>query len=76
MGVAANPGAWYRSSMRKGIELTAPKGGFLTLADVIAFTEQAMQDGASLTTEVGARISFGGKLQKLTIIIDTDAPKE
>jgi hypothetical protein len=58
--------------MRKGIEVTAPKGRFLTLADVISFTEIAMQDGARMDTTVHGQVSFGGKLQKLTITFDTD----
>ncbi len=58
--------------MRKGLEIVAAKGRVLTLGDVIAFTEAAMRDDAPQSLEVHARVSFGGKLQKIMIVHDTD----
>lgn len=58
--------------MRKGLEIRAAKGMFLTLDDVARFVQQAMRDGASGSTVLGARVSFGSKLQALNITIDTD----
>lgn len=62
--------------MRKGLEIKADRGTFLTLDDVASFVQQAMRDGASGSTVLGARVSFGSKLQALTITIDTDMTKE
>lgn len=56
-------------AMRK-IEHTAGKGQLLTLDEVAAWVQDAMRSGATGSETVGARVSFGAKLQKITVEVD------
>lgn len=53
-------------ALRK-IEHKAAKGAFLSLDELAAFVQEAMRSGASGGTVVEAAVSFGGKLQRLTV---------
>jgi hypothetical protein len=57
----------------KKIEHKAAKGQKLTLDEVAAFVQDAMQSGASGSEIVGGDFSFGGKLQALSV--DVDVPR-
>jgi hypothetical protein len=57
--------------MRKGIEQAADKGSFLSLDQLAEFVQEAMRAGAEGSEIVQARVSFGGKLQKITLTLDT-----
>jgi hypothetical protein len=54
----------------KRIEHEAEKGEFLTLDQVAAFAQDAMRSGAFGHEIVRARVSIGGKLQKLGIEVE------
>ncbi|RDG37946.1 hypothetical protein [Streptomyces corynorhini] len=55
----------------KSVEHAAAPKHLLTLDEVAAWVQDAMRSGASGTETVAARVSFGGKLQKIGIVIDT-----
>jgi hypothetical protein len=55
----------------KKVEHVAPKKQALTLDDVAAFVADARQSGAAGTEEIDAGITWGGKLQKLAVEVDT-----
>lgn len=59
-----------RMAMKK-VEHAAAKGRFLTLDEVAAFVQDAMRAGADGSTVVKATVSFGGKLQKLSVDAET-----
>lgn len=56
------------------IEHAAPKKQGLTLDQLAAFVQAAMRSGAAGTEVVGAGITFSGKLQKISVEVDTQAP--
>lgn len=58
------------------IELVAAKKQALTLDEVAAWVQDAMRSGASGTEVVGARVGFGGQLQKIGVDVETAAGKE
>lgn len=53
------------------IEHAAEKKQLLTLDQVAAFAQDAMRAGATGTETVNAGVSFGGKLQKIGVEVDT-----
>jgi hypothetical protein len=55
----------------KKIEHSAPKKQFMNLNDLEAFAADARRSGATGTEPIEASISWGGKLQKLAIDVDT-----
>lgn len=55
----------------KKVEHAADKGHFLTLDEVAAFVQDAMRTGADGSAVVKATVSFGGKLQKLSVDAET-----
>lgn len=57
----------------KKIEHVAPKGQLLTVDEVAAWVQDAMRSGATGTEVVAARVSFGGKLQKIAVDVDVTA---
>lgn len=59
-------------AMRK-IEHAAAKGELLTLDEVAVWVQDAMRSGASGSELVTARVSFGGKLQKIAVDVETKA---
>lgn len=59
---------------KKTIEHAAPKGEFLTLDEVAAWVQDAMRAGADGGTVVKAVVSFGGKLQKISVQTETVSP--
>lgn len=56
---------------KKKVEHAADKGSFLTLDDLAAFVQDAMRTGADGGAVVNATVSFGGKLQKLSVDAET-----
>lgn len=56
---------------KKKVEHAADKGQFLTLDDLAAFVQDAMRTGADGGTVVHAAVSFGGKLQKIGVDVET-----
>lgn len=62
----------------KRIEHAAPKKQFMTLDEVAAFVRDAMRSGADGSETVAATVSFGQKLQKLSVELDhrSTAPDE
>lgn len=52
---------------RKRLEHAADKGQFLTLDELAAWVQDAMQSGVDGGTVVHAVVSFGGKLQKISV---------
>lgn len=56
----------------KKIEHRAAKGEFLSLDELAAFVQEAMRAGVAGSEAVQASVSFGGKLQRLTV--DMPAP--
>lgn len=57
----------------KKIEHKAPKKAFLTLAEVEAFVRAAKQAGAAGGEVVEAEASFGAKLQRIAVQVDSGA---
>jgi hypothetical protein len=57
----------------KKVEHAADKGQYLTLDEVAAFVQDAMRTGADGSTVVNATVSFGGKLQKISVDVETVA---
>lgn len=57
---------------RRKIEHAAEKKQLLTLDQLAAFVQDAMRSGASGSEVVAAAVSFGGKLQRVSIDIDAD----
>jgi hypothetical protein len=55
----------------KKVEHAADKGRFLTLDEVAAFVQDAMRSGADGSTVAKATVSFGGKLQKISVDVET-----
>lgn len=51
----------------KKIEHKAPRKAFLTLDELAAFVQEAMRAGASGREVVAAAVSFGSKLQGLSV---------
>lgn len=51
----------------KTIEHAAGKGQHLTLDEVAAWVQDAMRAGVDGSTPVAARVSFGGKLQRISV---------
>ncbi|WP_405590004.1 hypothetical protein [Streptomyces sp. NBC_01190] len=58
---------------KKTVEHKADKGKTLTLDEVAAFVQDAMRSGANGDELVGGRISWGGKIQKLNVEVQTPA---
>lgn len=56
-------------SSRK-IEHKAPKKQVLTLDEVAAFVQDALRSGATGSEAVAATVSFGGKLQVVSVDVD------
>jgi hypothetical protein len=56
---------------KKKVEHAADRGQFLTLDEVAAFVQDAMRTGADGGTVVNATVSFGGKLQKIGVDVDS-----
>lgn len=55
----------------KKIEHTAEKKQLLTLDEVAAWVQDAMRSGATGRETVAARVSFGGRLQKISVDVET-----
>lgn len=55
----------------KTIQHAAPKRSALTLDQLGAFVQDAMRSGATGTEIVAAAVSFSGKLQKISVSIET-----
>lgn len=55
---------------RRRIEHAAPKKQHLTLDEIAAWVQDAMRSGASGSEVVAATVSFGGKLQKISIEVE------
>jgi hypothetical protein len=55
----------------KKVEHNAPKKQALTLDDVAAFVQDARRSGATGTEEIDAGVTWGGKLQKLSVEVAT-----
>ncbi|GHK02864.1 hypothetical protein SY2F82_46610 [Streptomyces sp. Y2F8-2] len=51
----------------KKVEHSAPKKQVMTLDELEAFVQDARRTGATGREEVEARVSFGGKIQKLSV---------
>jgi hypothetical protein len=51
----------------KRIEHTADRGQHLTLDEIATWVQDAMRAGADGSTVVEARVSLGGKLQKIGV---------
>ncbi|MCW2904421.1 MAG: hypothetical protein JWO67_6686 [Streptosporangiaceae bacterium] len=58
---------------KKKVEHAATRGQHLTLDEVAAFVQDAMRSGADGSAVVNATVSFGGKLQKLSVDVETVA---
>jgi hypothetical protein len=56
------------------IEDAAEKKQSLTLDQLAAFVQDAMRSGASGGELVSARVSFGAKLQTISIEVETSTP--
>lgn len=52
---------------KRTIEIKADKGQHLTLDEVAAWVQDAMRSGADGSTVVQASVSFGQKLQKISV---------
>ena len=52
---------------KRTIEIKADKGQFLTLDEIAAWVQDAMRSGASGSSIAEAGVSFGGKLQKISV---------
>lgn len=57
----------------KRVEHAAAKGQLLTLDEVAVWVQDAMRSGATGGEVVSVKISFGGKLQKIAVDVDTKA---
>jgi hypothetical protein len=57
----------------KKIEHKAGKGRTLTLDELAAFVQDAMRSGAAGDEPVSARVSFGGKIQQLSVDVPESA---
>lgn len=55
---------------RRRIEHSAPKKQALTLDELAAFVADARHAGAAGSEIVAATVSFGGKLQKISIEVE------
>lgn len=55
----------------KKVEHAATRGQHLTLDEVAAFVQDAHRSGADGGAVVHATVSFGGKLQKLSVDAET-----
>lgn len=60
--------------MAKSIEHEA-SGKFMTLDELAAFVQDAMRTGATGREIVNATVSFGQKLQKVKVSVDTTAAR-
>lgn len=58
----------------KKIEHKARKKEFLTLDELAAFTQEALRSGADGSEIVSASVSFGGKLQRLSVKVPVGTP--
>lgn len=56
---------------KKKVEHTADKGAVLTLDEIAAWVQDAMRSGADGGSPVRATVSFGGKLQKISVDVET-----
>lgn len=56
---------------KKKVEHAADKGQHLTLDEVAAFVQDAMRTGADGSAVVNATVSFGQKLQKISVDVET-----
>ena len=54
----------------KKVEHTAPKKQFLTLDEIDAWVQDARRSGARGGEVVQATVSFGGKLQKISVEVE------
>jgi hypothetical protein len=59
---------------KRRLEIAADKGEFLTLDEVATWVQDAMRAGADGSTVVHATVSFGQKLQKISI--ETDGARQ
>lgn len=55
----------------KKIQHEAPKGAAFTLDEVAAFVQDAMRSGADGTEEVGVTATWGAKIRRLTVDVQT-----
>lgn len=55
---------------KKKVEHTADKGAVLTLDELATFVQDAMRSGAAGNEPVGARVSFGGKVQRVWVDVE------
>lgn len=55
----------------KKIEHAAARKQLLTLDEVAAWVQDAMRSGATGSETVAAGVSFGGKLQKISVEVET-----
>jgi hypothetical protein len=58
------------SMAKKKVEHVADKGQSLTLNEVAAWVQDAMRSGAVGGELVTARVTFGGKLQKIGVDVE------
>ncbi len=56
---------------KKRVEHAADKGAVLTLDEVAAWVQDAMRSGADGGSPVKATVSFGGKIQKISVDVET-----
>jgi hypothetical protein len=61
---------------QKKIEHKAAKGQTLTLDELEAFIADARRSGAAGTELVSARVSFGGKIQQLSVDVPAATPSD
>lgn len=54
----------------KKVEHTAPKKQFLTLDEIDAWVQDARRSGARGDEIANATVSFGGKLQKVSVEVE------
>lgn len=55
----------------KRVELKTVRGQFLTLDEVAAFVQDAKRAGADGAAVVKAAVSFGGKLRRVSVDVET-----
>jgi len=56
---------------KKKVVHVADKGGFLTLDEVEAWVRDARRSGADGGSAVDARVSFSGRIQKISVEVET-----
>ena len=56
---------------KRTIEIKADKGQFPTLDEIAAWVQDAMRSGADGSSIAEATVSFGGKLQRISVTADS-----